>query len=521
MKRILCLALVAVMLLSLLVACGKKDENPADSGSAPADSGNDVADTTAEEVVTDQYGQVVVGDKVPVDELDYGGTDIYIISRGEDRYKREFGDLKKRSDTVDEKVYMRNTKVELDLGVKIHVVDENAMWGSQAAAGEGALPTYVLAQHNAGGQGVDIIASYAAYSTAATLRECYVNLMSDKMPYMHTDMPYWNQKYVEAASLYDQLYYIVGDLNLGVYDKTLVTWVNNKLLDETDYTLDELQQLVLDGGWTQEVFVQMLRDFGHRDDDDSGTKTDGDTFALVAIKLSEQYDGYAAAFDQILTSKNAQGKFELNIDGNVALQDAMDKLREIWSQPGAYAPSGVGPSFTIFNNGKALFFNEILYRNADNYTKISNNTNFTYSIVPLPKLNEDQEAYQTTPQDAYTIMSVMSCLSDERLAMISAVMDLLASRSYADVRPYYIENIVKARYIDGANSVKIMELILNGVVFDSGIIYGNQLASPCYAVWRNIAGGTSSVDAKWDSVGANCNTKLADLNQWFLSKAAG
>lgn len=527
MKKFLALTLALLMLLGVLVACDSGAETPEGSeaqSSNDTEGSSDVeskSEETTKEIVTDKYGQEVLGDLVPYAELDYNGKEFYIISRPEDRYKREFG-VTTRQDTVDEKVYMRNEKVNLDLGVKITVVDEMKMWGAGSSSNDAnALPNYVLAMHQAGAPGVDVIASFAAYSTAASLRECYVNLNSDKMTYLHTDKAYWNQSYIEAASLYDQLYYIIGDINLGVYDKTIVTFVNNKLLDETEYTLDELQELVLDMGWTQEVFLKMIRDFGHRDDNESGLQDRGDTFALVAVKLSEQYDGFAAAFDQILTYKNAQGKFAYNIEGNQNLQDALDALRDIWSQPGAYAPSGVGPSFDIFNDSGALFFTEILYRNASQYSKMANNPNFTYSILPLPMLDEDQDQYQTTPQDAYTIMSVMNCVTDERLEMISAVLDLMASRSYADVRPYYIEQIVKARYIDGAASVEIMNMILNGVVFDSGIIYGAQLSSPCYAVWRNIASGTSSVSQKWETSGTACKTKLEDLNGWFLDKSLG
>ena len=522
LKKTLCLTLAVLMLLGVLVSCKKKTDDPApsDTPSAPSD--------TSETYETDQYGQIVVGDTVPYEELDYGGQEIYILSRSEWRYQREFGDLKTRTDSVDEKIYARNARVELDLNVKIKVVNDattsEAMWGNERKSG--ALDTYVLAQHNAGGAGVDVVAAYAAYSTSGSIRDCYVNLMSDKMPYLKTEMPYWNQKYVEAASLRDQLYYIVGDMNLGVYDKTIVTWVNNNLLatlDQSKYSLEALQTTVLEGNWTQEMMKTMVRDFGHRDTDGSTTKTDADTYALVAIKLSEQYDGFCASFGQILTQKNAQGNLEYLIEDNVlSIQNAVDKLRELWAQPGSYAPSGVGPSFEIFVANRALFFTEILFRNESNFTRLSTQSNFTYSVLPLPKLDAElQDTYQTAPQDAYTVMSVLNCLKDDRLAMVSAVLDLMTSRSYADVRPYYIENIVKARYVDDSNSVKILEQILDGVTFDSGIIFGRQLDSPVYAVWRNIAGNTTSVDGKWDTVGSGCKTKLADLNQWYLAKAAG
>ena len=529
-KKILCLTLAVLMLLGVLVSCKKKTDTPTDT-TPGSDSGSDTSDS----LETDKYGQVVIGDTVPYDTLDYNGQEIYILSRSEHRYQREFGDLKEREDSVDEKIYARNMKVELDLNVKIKVVNDattsEAMWGNERK--DGALAAYVTALHTSGGAGADVIAAYAAYSTAGSIRDMYTNLMSatfgsgenTTQNYLRTDLAYWNQNYINAASLHNQLYYVVGDMNLGVYDKTIVTWVNNNLLgtlDQSKYSLDTLQETVLAGNWTQEMMKTMIRDFGHRDTDESGTQTNGDTYGMVAIKISEQYDGFCAAFGQVLTQKNAQGNLTYMIEDNVlSIQNALDAMRDLWSLPGSYAPSGVGPSFEIFYANRALFFTEILFRNESNFEKLSNQTTFTYSVLPLPKLDADlQDHYQTAPQDAYTVMSVMNCHSPEKLSMISAVLDLLTSRSYADVRPYYIENIVKARYVDDSNSVQILELIMDGVTFDAGIIFGQQLNSPVYGVWRNIAGGTTSVDAKWTSIGSGCNTKLADLNQWYISKLA-
>lgn len=520
MKKLACLLLAVLMLTAVLVSCKKDPETP--SGSDNSDSSGD-----SQTKETDKYGQEVVGD-LDYSNLDFGGQTISFVSRKEHRYQREFGGLSTREDTVDEKIYARNAKVEKDLNVKINVINDataaDAMWGAQGSSKDG-LSNYVLMAHTSGeSSGVDIISAYAAYSTSGAIRDCYVNLMGSKMTYLQLSKPYWNQKYIEAASLYNQLYYLVGDMNLGVYDKTLVLWLNNHLLetmDQNTYSLEKLQQMVLDGDWDAETFQTMIRSFGHIDSDNSGTYSDGDTFALTAIQLSEQYDGYAAAFGQIMAKKNAQGGLEFTIEENVlSIQNALDTLRNIWNTSGAYAPSGVGPSFNIFLGNRALFFTEILFRSEDNFSKLSNQTNFTYSVLPLPKYDTElQDAYATTPQDAYTVMSVMNCLSDSRLEAVSAVLDLMCSRSYSDVRPYYIENIVKARYVSDNNSVKIMELILDGVTFDPGVIFGQQTNTSSYRVWRNIAGKTTSVQAQWDSVKSTCNTKLADLNQWYLSKA--
>ena len=124
MKKILCFVLVIIMLLSALVGCKKKDETTDNDSSGISD----VSDSEA--VETDAYGQVVVKPDINVDELDYGGANVYILTRGTHQYMREMGldGVIEKSDTVDEKIYARNAKIEEDLGVKIVVINGERDW---------------------------------------------------------------------------------------------------------------------------------------------------------------------------------------------------------------------------------------------------------------------------------------------------------------------------------------------------------------------------------------------------------
>ena len=86
-KRIVCFALMLLLVCSLLVGC-KKDEVPDDTPAS--DEASDVASETQTEVETNKWGDVVIRPDIP-DELDYNGEKVTFLMRNSDRFNREFG----------------------------------------------------------------------------------------------------------------------------------------------------------------------------------------------------------------------------------------------------------------------------------------------------------------------------------------------------------------------------------------------------------------------------------------------
>ena len=110
-KRILCLMLALVMLLSMLVAC-KKDEEEA---------GGEGEDTTT---TVDENGQRYdengyLMDDLPED-LDYGGKDITFLVWQESSWDKWELDPLNLPTPLDREVYRRNMQTEKRLNVKLN-----------------------------------------------------------------------------------------------------------------------------------------------------------------------------------------------------------------------------------------------------------------------------------------------------------------------------------------------------------------------------------------------------------------
>lgn len=512
MKKVCSLLLVALMLLTALAGC-KKSENPDDGGSG---NNGDSVSSDSQTVETDEYGQEVVKDNVPTD-LNYNGMEIVFATRHTDQYIREFG-KENSSDALDARIFRRNKAIENTLNIKIKTTQDvsDDIWDSTKYA------KMVESQYLAGADaGADVIAAYAAWAVTPTIRSYLVNLKdTSKMTYLDTTKSYWNQKYVEAATCFDQLYYLVGDVNLSVYDKSIVTFVNIGVADSLGYQINDLYQKVEDKEWTIDYFLEIVKNVTYIEQDGIlGASAGDDGIALTTPAWSEGCDGFLAAFDFSLVKTEDDGTHTLNVSGNARLEDAVAKLNRLYSgdaSASVFTSSSLAEVFNTFKNGRALFSIDILYRNADNNNALRN-ANFDYAVLPLPKYDDDEQTpYYTTPQDAYNTMSVINVRS-ERFAAISATLELMSSKSYSDVRPFYIEKVVKTRYVEGSKAVKMLEYIFDGVRFDVGTVYQGQFKYVNNTMFRDAIAKNTTVAVRWAKYGTETQTLLEEFDAWFMA----
>ena len=242
-KILLCL-LVFCMLLGAFASCTPKK---------PADPSSSTEDTTTKELVTDEWGQSDT--QLNIDKK--YGENINILVRPLEQYRREwFVEGGEPANTLEEKIFARNKSVcdKLDIDMNFSQLNSDSM---------NTYTDTIMAAYRDGTGKVDIVSAYSAYSTAVTAMECFVNLNdAERFPMFHFDQPYWNQSYISAAEVDGYLYTVCGDVNLSVFDRTIVTYLNKNTATDHQIDLDDLYQTVLDGNWTYEKFYKIVSDIG-------------------------------------------------------------------------------------------------------------------------------------------------------------------------------------------------------------------------------------------------------------------
>jgi hypothetical protein len=113
------------------------------------------------------------------------------------------------------------------------------------------------------------------------------------------------------------------------------------------------------------------------------------------------------------------------------------------------------------------------------------NKSDTYSILPIPKLEKTQQEYYSFIHDSFTGMAIPATTKAEDLETIGKVLEKLGSESYKTVTQAYFEKALKGQYTTNEESVEMLDMIMNNVKIDAGVIYTKALES-VHQQFRNI-----------------------------------
>ena len=466
--KILAMLLVLLMIVPVIVSCGKDKGGATENTDANSDVlGSD--DSSSSEIITDQYGQPVVDDGIR-DTFD--GETVTVLIRSAEQYMREWTSDTKEPDTLQTAIFKRNADVQTQLNVRLNLYKNTEA--------DEKMNDLILRDFKSGAGQFHIISNYAAYAGTMNNIGGFMNLRNAQLYNMNLDQPYWNQNFISEAECYDKLFLAVGDVNLSVFDRCHVVFFNKAEATERLGDFDQLYQMVLDKEWTYDVLYEMVADIH----EDNGTTDESDDFyGLASIKGSEFCDGFLYAFNAKLTQKDGDtDKRVLVSDTNYTkTSNAFSKVAEFWATDGTIAINGSGANYDFFTQGHALFDIDVVYHYESGLEKLKNMED-GFGVLPMPMYDTDQGEYYTGVQDAHNIMGVAYNTTFD-YGLISAVMEKFNSLSYSSVRPLYIEKIVKGQILD-KNSSEVFSLIINGARWDYADIYRGACGSIRQNLWR-------------------------------------
>ena len=100
----------------------------------------------------------------------------------------------------------------------------------------------VSASSMAGDDDYQICAIHAGYSATGITSGLYMNLVD--APYLSFDKPWWNSDFNDKATLYDQLYFCLGDLATTGLTGIYITYVNKAMAEQFNVDVDALYTTV-------------------------------------------------------------------------------------------------------------------------------------------------------------------------------------------------------------------------------------------------------------------------------------
>jgi hypothetical protein len=483
MKRLITIFVLIATLLMTFAACVDAPE-----------TGNEDS-TVAAETETLQL------DNIPED-LKFNGEDIVILSRSMQGWTQdEVAVPELNSEPVNDAMFNRNIVVGDRLNVNIvsaPIEDPDQF-----------KPINEIERVvKAGSEDYDLVAGACYVAIASAVKGTFRDLT--ELTYLDLSQDYWMQDYNEIISYGESQYTATGMIALSTYRFAFVTMFNKALFD--DKSLPYLYEAVANNEWTLDYQAALTQDF-YQDLNGDGKRDEEDLYGHVSCP-GLTVDAYWSACDVPLVQKDSDGAYAWVLDTG-RLSDVVDKVLYLFYEcGGTFLYKEVANNTEqdeireMFSDGRAAMASLRLVAVEQPDVR---NMEQMYGIVPMPKYDTNQKEYGTLMHDQFTVFSIPASAASEKIEMIGAVMEVMASESLRMVKPAYYEIALKRKYMSDPIAWEMLDLTFARVIVDAGVVYGDALGYPHHSLRTIIQGKNNTVASKYGKMKSKMKIQLAKL----------
>ena len=408
--------------------------DPVPSDASPEEAGA-IEEEEPETTVTDQIREQVQG-------IDYGGASFRVAGYGGGDFfyfliGPEMNELWYESMTGDvyvDAVYQRNAAAEDLLNIRIEPQF------THDGTSYSAVSTLIEKCVKSGDNSVDAGYGSLAYDiTSASRGNIHNYYLIDSIDLSE---PWFDQNIIRNYSLGGKkLYALTGAF--GIYDdySVPVVYYNQNLLRQ--YSLDDPAELVKEGTWTFDALMGMGNTV-FSDLDGNGIMDDADQYAF--LDNADILPHLMEATGNLQTKIDSDGIPYVNCLTPEYIETAETVYNTFIKSPAVRFNSG-NPR-TMFIEGHALFYYELL-ATMNAFREMEQD----FSLLPLPKLNEQQEKYVNPVNSVWcTAFGIPVTVGGEDLDRVGTVINVLSALSVDTVTKGLYEQILGAKLLREENA---------------------------------------------------------------------
>ncbi len=473
MKKSLTICLLFTLLLS---SCSKTEIEETDAKTTPA------AETETEPVETELH------DDVP--ELDFGGTDFRIMTGIHGTYPVSTYSAEQTGEALSDALYQRNLvlmdrfNIVFNENVSADIFDVNAKVREMALAGDNAY---------------EMMMQIDRFALAAGMEGSLLSY--DMLPYVDLSKPWWNQNTQKDFSVNDKLFFTYGDDNLVFFGSTTILAFNKELMK--DYALDNPYQLVYDGKWTYDRYMEMC-ETTTSDLDGDGKMTVDDQWGTV-MRGNMFFANFWLQDGLKLVEKDNDDLPYFNVPGNDLLITILEKLATdtktgFWYDLSTYTDwranyttdSDYNSVMKIFSEGRVLFASSTLINIME-----ARDMEMDFGILPYPASEEKGAGYIYGSRTFGGFPYVVP-ITVQDTEMVSAVMEATACESYKTIIPVLYDKVLKGKNTRDEDSGRMLDMMRQNRITDLAETYWWDNVEYTYEV--ELRNGSEKIASKTASI---------------------
>jgi len=502
-SKILSVMLTMILLFSVVMTVTSCNKTPA--------GGNESGTTS------DTDGETESETKIPeLEVIDLDGMEIKILwpeMHGDGHYlHNEITGSETMGDAIDMAVATRNAIVEKAYNVTI--VSETKFIS--------AIPREDRDAATLSGEATcDAMVSTIKFMSTNAIEGWLADF--NKLEYYDESHPWWNHKLMEDFSIKGARYFASGDI---IYSDDLYpycTYVNTAVSDIVLGKNYDFYSLVNNKEWTLEKFNQLAAQAQSVPANSTKEPKEWANGEIAGAIVNEHF-GRSAYYSA------GKGMIGYNSAGTPIWQmtpayanTVLTKIQEIIHQNKACFNIGgladeLGKNHAImqtesFNANKCLFLVEELIFSE---RLVTSGSKVDFQILPFPLYEEGGE-YRCVLNDS-AIIGIPDMHDEDRKNSICLVLSAMSKESMNTLTPAFFDKVLSSRYMGNAQSVEILQIILNSTVApDVATVqdWGGMMAEFERLAFAN----TSGFDAYYESKKGEINKQITDyvdaLNSYY------
>ena len=491
MKRFICL-LLTISLSAAFVSCSVSGDGKQDTTAFSTDSDETAENTSAESTL---YFEP---DTLP-ENLDLGNETVVILTVDGSSWKNEIFVEELSSEPVSDSVFNREKYVEDRLNVSIE----------PSMCVPGKYNETVSLQHASDDNNYQAFAARTVYFAPLV----FDNILTDlyDLNYLDLSKPWWSDLFTAESEIADHLFLATGSLALSINKFKYVIFYNKRLAEsyKSAYPdLEDIYSLVVDGKWTLDKLQELTEEI-YEDVNGNSERDEEDVYGF-GIVTDAPIDTVWSSFDMRILGKDDDGWFsmELNKDKVFSSLDMLVKL--IHQSTGTFNQDGISmaPLEQKFASGSILFIEGMLM-SAE--TSSLRNMQDDYGMIPFPKYDVSQKEYYSYAWDQYISFSIPATNPNPDAA--AAVLEAMASYSYRETVPIYLDIALKGKYMSDAKSRRMVDIIVDGFRIDSAWIYSRSTGGFGTSFRSAVAGNSSNYASDYTKATMMVNIAIKDLKK--------